>query len=234
MQVDWPSVFGYDSLEPAAHIALASSVPDPRSTAYDILGTTHVLAGGPLDEFAEGERPLTLIGNRGSAWVYQRARTLPIARLVYTAEVFPEPADAVSRIHSPDFDPAATVILDQATVCELGPAPISPGTAEIRSHEPAHWEIRTQSNEPAILVLAENAYPGWQVTVDGRPAEALTAYTSIRAVCVPSGEHIVEWRFNPRLYWLGAALTLGGLVLAGVSLIHARRSGSMPLPSSQR
>ena len=85
LAVEWPSIFGYDSLEPAATMALAASVPDPRSTAYDILGVSHVLAGGPLDEFAEGARGLTLVGQQGAAWVYSRARPLPLARLVYAA-----------------------------------------------------------------------------------------------------------------------------------------------------
>ena len=227
MQVGWPSVFGYDSLEPAAHVALASSVPDPRSTAYDILGATHVLAGGPLDEFTEGDRPLTLIGNQGSAWVYRRARPLPIARLAYVVEVIPEPAEAISRIHSAGFDPASTVILDKAADCDIGSAPLTPGTAEILGHESTRWEIRTRSDVAAIHVLAENAYPGWEATIDGQSAEVLTAYTSIRAVCVPSGEHIVEWRFNPRIYRLGVALTLSALILVGIALSRLRKARSL-------
>lgn len=213
MRVGWPSVFGYDSLEPAATIALASSVPDPRSTAYDILGATHVLAGGPLDDFSQGERGLTLAGQRGSAWVYARARPMPVARLVYAAEVIPDSNAAIARVHAPDFDPATTAILNEAAPCDPGPAPAAAGTAAVLAHEDTYWQIRTRSDAPALQILAENAYPGWRVLIDGQPAVALTAYTAIRAVCVPAGEHLVEWRFTPRLYGAGAAVSLFALIL---------------------
>jgi hypothetical protein len=224
IQVDWPSVFGYDSLEPAAHIALASSVPDPRSTAYDVLGAAYVLAGGPLDEFTEGERPLTLVGQNGSAWVYRRARPLPLARLVYRAEIIPDDAAAIARIHAADFDPATTATLPQAPPCDLGPLPDEAGTAEILEHEPTRWRIQTTGDAPGLLVLAENAYPGWRVTVDGQPAEPLTAYTSVRAVCVPAGEHLVEWSFMPRLYLAGGVVTLIVLLLLVAAVVLLWRS----------
>lgn len=223
IQVDWPSVFGYDSLEPAAHIALASSVPDPRSTAYDILGVTHVLAGVPLDDMTGGDRPLTLVDQQGSAWVYRRAVTLPIARLTYEAEVIPDGADAITRIHENGFDPATVAILDKEVSCVAGTSSENEGTAEIVSHEPTRWEIQTRSASPALLILAENAYPGWEVTVDGQAAEPLTAYTSIRAVCVPAGEHVVVWSFIPRLYVWGGVLTALSLMLVVVAALLERR-----------
>ncbi len=228
MQVGWPSVFGYDSLEPAAHIALAASVPDPRSTAYDVLGVSHVLSGVPLDEYTEGDQPLTLAGQQGAAWVYTRARALPLARLVYDAEIIPDAATAIDRIHADDFDPARTAILAAAAPCDLGPAPAASGTATIETHEATRWQIRTRSDAPALLVLAENAYPGWQVAVDGQASEPLTAYTSIRAVCVPAGEHVVEWIFAPRLYWLGAGISAGTLILLLLATLRLRRAARVP------
>ncbi|MFN2136665.1 MAG: hypothetical protein ACK2UK_11965, partial [Candidatus Promineifilaceae bacterium] len=98
MQVGLHSVFGYDSLEPAAHIALASSVPDPRSTAYDVLAARYVIAPTKLDDFAQGERPLTLLAHEGAAWIYERGRPLEVARLVYDSEVFADLAAAVERL----------------------------------------------------------------------------------------------------------------------------------------
>ena len=223
LAVEWPSIFGYDSLEPAATMALAASVPDPRSTAYDILGVSHVLAGGPLDEFTEGARGLTLVGQQGAAWVYSRARPLPLARLVYAAEVIADDATAVARVHEPGFDPATTALLSADPGCALGPAPAALGAAEVVGHEATHWTIRTTADAPGLLVLAENAYPGWEVTIDGAPAEGLTAYTAIRAVCVPAGAHTVEWHFRPRLYLVGAALSLVALLLLGTAIVALRR-----------
>ena len=218
MQVGLHSVFGYDSLEPADHIALASSVPDPRSTAYDILAARYVIAPTELNDFDDGDRSLTLLSHEGAAWVYERARPLPVAHLVYGMEVIPDAATAVQRVHDPDFDPAATAILATEPSCELGPAPDVAGTAEILETAPGHWLIETDSASPALLVLAETAYPGWQVAIDGVTAEALTAYTTLKAVCVPAGVHEISWNYVPTVYWLGGIFTIVALLLVLVAI----------------
>ncbi len=224
MQVGLNSVFGYDSLEPANHIALASSVPDPRSSAYDVLGARYVIAPTELEQYGDGERPLTLLEQKGSTWVYERARPLSVARLVYAAEVIADNAAAVTRIHQPDFDPQTTAILATAAVCELGSALAEEGTAEIVAAEPGYWQIHTESEAPALLILAETDYPGWRVTVDGQPAENLTTYTTLRAVCVASGSHEVAWTYVPLIYMVGGLITLLALVLVALALYRWRQS----------
>ncbi len=213
MQVGLHSVFGYDSLEPAAHLALASSVPDPRSSAYDLLAARYVIAPTELKDFNEGDRPLTLLVQQGAAWVYERARPMPVARLVYEVDVIAGAEEAVMRVHQPDFDPWTTALLAADPGCALGPAPRTAGTAEIVESEPGRWRIKTDSEAAALLVLAETAYPGWQAAVDGRPAETLTAYTTLKSLCVPAGVHEVVWTYVPTIYQVGGLITMAALLL---------------------
>jgi hypothetical protein len=231
-QVGLASVFGYNALEVGANTAFASSVTDPRSTAYDILGAGTVVATAPLQGVEEGERPLQLLGNTDRVWVYQRGRTLPLARLVTQAEIIPDAAQATARVHQPDFDPATTAILETEPECAL-PDGASEGTpalsadaasaaevAVISEKANGFWEIETDSPTPALLVLSETAYPGWRVYVDGVEQEWQTAYTAVRATCVPAGEHTIEWRYQPRSYAIGGLLSLLGLVLVGTAVYH--------------
>ena len=146
-----------------------------------------------------------------------------MARLVYAAEVIADDAAAVARVHQPDFDPATTAILSTDAGCALGPAPAALGAAEVVSHEATHWTIRATTTAPALLVLSENAYPGWEVTIDGAPAAWQTAYTALRAVCVPAGEHHVEWHFRPRVYLVGGGFSLLALLLLGAAIVSLRR-----------
>ncbi len=105
-QVGLKSVFGYNTLEPEATIALAASQPDPRSQAYDVLSIGYVLTTVPQEHYVDGDWPLQLIGNTDNVWVYERSRILPHARLVNQFEVIPETDRALDRINQPDFDPA--------------------------------------------------------------------------------------------------------------------------------
>jgi hypothetical protein len=212
------SVFGYNTLQVAALQTLYEYIPDPRNAAYDILGASYVFTSSEIaSQFTEGDDILELVEQTGSAWVYRRANVLPIVRLVYGAEVVEEQMAAVERVHQPEFDPAAVAILDQAPPCDLI-LPDSPGAATVLDERPGYWLIETESSAPALLLLSETAYPGWQVRVDGETAAPLIAYTAIRAVCVPAGTHQVEWRFNPPIFKVGAvisALALGLVVTAG-------------------
>ncbi len=59
---------------------------------------------------------------------------------------------------------------------------------------------------PGLLVLSEIVYPGWQVWVDGQPAQMETVYGLLRAVTLAAGEHTISFVFRPLWGWLGAAI----------------------------
>ena len=223
-EVEMRSVFGYNALETSAYQRFVGSVADPRATTYDILGAAYVVSQVPVDEYLDGDRPLTLLQTRAGAWVYQRGRVLPIARLVTNYEVIADETAAVNRIHAPDFDPGRTVILAQEPDCPVGADAATAG-ATIVEERNGYWRIETNSDTPALLVLSESAYPGWRVRVDGETAESLTAYTLIRAVCVPAGAHVVEWSFEPGIFKIGGVISALGLLLVGLAVWRVRGYG---------
>jgi hypothetical protein len=223
-QVGLSSVFGYNALEIGANAAFAASVPDPRSTAYDVLGAGYVLSYVPLDQFSDGQRPLELVDHTDHVWLYRRGRSLPLARLVFRAEVIEDAVAATARIHEPGFDPQAIVILERATDCQLPASRPKPGTARVVEQRDGYWRIETDSSTPALLVLSETSYPGWKVTVSGMPADAITAYSTIRAVCIPAGKHTVVWEYSASIYLVGGAITLLTLLVLGIAVFRIRET----------
>jgi uncharacterized membrane protein YfhO len=74
-----------------------------------------------------------------------------------------------------------------------------------------------------VLVLADNWYPGWQATLDGKPIDIVRADAAIRGVALPAGSHRIEMRYRPaRLGW-ATALTLAAGCLAGWLAVRALR-----------
>lgn len=216
------SLFGYSPLEIGVNNRFIASVPDPRATTYDILGAAYVVSNQPQQRFAEGEGALALLGSTERAWVYRRARPLPVARLVGGVEIIPDEAAAIARVHQPGFDPATTVILAQPPDCELDGGQRG-GTAVVTAQSDGYWRIETGSDAAALLVLAETAYPGWRVWIDGQEAAWQTAYTAVRAVCLPPGTHVVEWRFRPLIFWQGGIVSLLALLLLGTAVWRITR-----------
>ncbi len=222
-QLGLDSVFGYNALEVGRYAALVGSVPDPRATSFDLLGATHVVAPVPLDQFTGGERPLTLVAQAGQTWIYSRSRPLPEARLTGRAEVIANPAQAIERLHQPEFDPTTAAIVDRPVDCAAGGEPA--GHVEIVEKRPGYWRIAVEADRPALLAVGETAYPGWRAAVDGQPVDWVTTYGALRGVCVPAGRHEVVWTFRPNSLFIGGLISLlGWFFLAGWWWV-GRRSG---------
>ncbi len=83
-------------------------------------------------------------------------------------------------------------------------------------------QILVNVQGPGVLHLAEVTYPGWQVTVDGEPAELLEAYNLIRAVELEPGSHSVIFDFQPVKIYTGGLISLTTFFL-GVILINLKR-----------
>ena len=117
------------------------------------------------------------------------------------------------KLLSDSFDLPNVLILDE-------PSPISPqfgkGSVEIISYKPQEVIIKTKSEEPKLLFLSDNFYPGWKAEVDGEKTGILRANYTFRAVPLIGGEHTVRFYYDSDLFKLGlitSAISLGAVVL---------------------
>ena len=50
-----------------------------------------------------------------------------------------------------------------------------------------------------LAVFSEVYYPeGWQISIDGEPAEMIRVNYTLRALPVPEGTHTISFRFDPQ------------------------------------
>ena len=103
------------------------------------------------------------------------------------------------------------------------PVPASPRLPISLHDTPNHVTIHLTADRPGYLVLADTWYPGWQATVDGRPAPILRVYTAFRAVPVGAGEHTVEMAYRPGSVRVGAVLSVAALAVLAVGLLWTSR-----------
>lgn len=73
-------------------------------------------------------------------------------------------------------------------------------TVELYDYRVNRLTYRTFSNSDGLAVFSEIFYDGWTPYIDGVEAVPLRADYVLRGVVVPSGEHIVEWKFTPKHY----------------------------------
>jgi uncharacterized membrane protein YfhO len=75
-----------------------------------------------------------------------------------------------------------------------------------------------------MVVLSDTFFPGWRARVDGQPAEIFQVNAAMRGVLVPKGTHSVTMRYRPASVYLGAALSLLG-VLGAIAVAFVGRRG---------
>ena len=106
--------------------------------------------------------------------------------------------------------------------------------AEVTAYEPDRVAVLARTNRPALLVLADNMYEGWEATVGGEPTEILRTNHTFRGVLLPAGEHTVEFVFRPRALYSGLYISLGAFLLLlayGLLLLRRARRRESPDPA---
>ncbi|MFV1995666.1 MAG: YfhO family protein, partial [Verrucomicrobiales bacterium] len=118
----------------------------------------------------------------------------------------------------------------RGTMPALAPAvPGTPVPGEVRflDYRPREVALEVTSRAPALLVLNDSFYPGWEATVDGHESPIYRANLLFRAIEVPAGRSRVLFTYRPRPWRLGLGLALLGLGLAGAGF-------ALRLPRSPR
>ena len=164
--------------------------------------------------------------------IYENLKAAPRAFLARQAIPFSNLAELVATLESPEFDPRTTVLLEDP---EAPPAQqtTQENRVQFRLDEPDEIVLEVEASASAYLVLADTFFPGWRATIDGRPTPIYRANFFARAVYVPSGKHLVTFRYRPRSFRIGAwiAAVLGLLGLVGCLLCRRRRPFQLTTPT---
>ncbi len=84
------------------------------------------------------------------------------------------------------------------------------GEIELKEYRPNYLRYDyTLTGGSAVAVFSEIFYDkGWQAYLDGEPCDSFRADYLLRAMVLPEGQHVVEWRFRAPNWGLAEAITL--------------------------
>ncbi len=184
------------------HVALpdqrgfSTLAPSYHSLLTNMLGLRFIATGVPIEEIDKNLKPgeWALIAKTKDGFVYENPDALPRVMLAARAEK----ADFDQLLKDgkwPDFDPRATVLLEQAPDAQQ--AERRSGAARISSHRNTAIEIDVDAPDGGWLVLNDPFMPWWFATLDGAPVVIERANVLFRAVAIPPGSHHVAFRFRP-------------------------------------
>ncbi len=113
---------------------------------------------------------------------------------------------------APIFEPVTTDPPPTTTV-----EPTRPG--------PGRWRIRANGTQPALVVVAEAWFPGWEARVDGQKVAVVEADGGFLGVPVDAGDHLVTLEYRRPAAAVAGRWVTGAtlLTLAGLALRRYRR-----------
>ncbi len=85
---------------------------------------------------------------------------------------------------------------------------------DLQSFSPAHWSFHMNSSVADTLILLQNEYPGWKVSVNGREVTPLRYQGTFLSIPVSAGDHNVEFVYQPKMVIFAFYLSL--VVLCGL------------------
>lgn len=143
--------------------------------------------------------------------VYRVADPFERAWLVSNVEVIPADSQATDRLASDEFDLRHTAVLPQPLDARLDTE--AAGSVSVKKISPTHLQVSVNTLGDQLLIVSQIYYPGWQVSIDGRPARLLRVNVVQQGVVVPTGEHMVDLMFWPETFSTGLALSVLALLL---------------------
>jgi hypothetical protein len=127
-----------------------------------------------------------------------------------------------------DHDAVPGTLAEGAPVPALPPTGVPDPRATVRwlDDSPERVSLQVTAQQGGLLVLRDTFYPGWSVTVDGKPAAALRADVLFRAIPLPSGgsePHDVTLTFRSLPFERGIVVTSLAVFLTAVLAAIPRR-----------
>ncbi|MBD2411629.1 YfhO family protein [Nostoc calcicola FACHB-3891] len=166
----------------------------------DILGAKYIINTNPKDSKA----PVQVTENRSA---------LPIYRIYRSYEVVSQHNGAIAMLKNEKFDYKSTVILNKQPNFKsventaLSLQTLAPEEVTLQAQYPNQVKLLAKSQKPAILVFADQIYPGWSAFVNDVKVPVMEADTLFKAVVIPAGISTVVFQYRPTSFTIGLIIS---------------------------
>lgn len=151
-----------------------------------------------------GTEPAFTSGRTSLRWVIDN---LPLIWAVRDYRIASNETEVIELMRDTEFHPGDYVILEDRPADLESVVPGTRPHTELVSLGPIRKIIRTKSDQPGLLVIAENFHPGWQATLDGEPTTIHRANYTAQALYLPAGEHEFTLLYLPISLVAGAGIS---------------------------
>ena len=165
-----------------------------RKPEFETYGVLNMLNAKYIVYGQEANNVITNPAANGNAWFVKEIVKVSSAN---------EELKKVGEVNTKD------VAVVQSTVDSRQLTVDSTATIKITEFKPKYIKYESQSGVDGLAVFSEIYYPkGWHAFIDGKETEILRADYVLRALEIPAGKHVIEFKFEPKPYVIGNKVTL--------------------------
>ena len=196
-------------------------------------------AGGDMSKVDRNAFPvLNMLNTRYFILPLQDGSTVPVFNpYAYGNAWFVGDVDYVNNANEEidvlhDINPLHTAVVDKrfAEQVKITASPDSLSSIVLKEYQPNALKYEVDSKNGGVVVFSEIYYPGWISTIDGEEVEHGRADYILRAMNVPAGKHVIEFKFDPKslhttetIAYIAFALLALGVVAVMISEYKKRK-----------
>ena len=113
------------------------------------------------------------------------------------------------------FDPKSTAVIDKRFSDQIiNVLDSNTGNITLLEYRPNYLKYNSESVNEGIAIFSEIYYDkGWNAYIDGEKKSHFRANYVLRGMKIPSGNHIVEFKFEPLTYKIGETISLTSSII---------------------
>ncbi|MEW2921958.1 YfhO family protein [Muricauda sp. ANG21] len=101
-------------------------------------------------------------------------------------------------------------------------------------YRPNYLKYESSNGNEGFAVFSEMYYPsGWHAYIDGIPEQHYKVDYALRGIKVPSGQHVIEFKFEPQVVETGSKITLAACILLGLIIVGGVGYSFVPKKSKE-
>ena len=157
--------------------------------------------------------------------IYLNPYFVPRAYLVFSWESFSTDNSLesdkylIKRMMADDFLPGQMAIVEKQDLPVWQTQAELRGEVEIDKWRSGYIELQAETKKPALLVVSNSYYPGWQARVDSQPVEIVRTNYIYQGIFLLPGRHKVELVYQPTYGRVGMVISLSTLALLFVCAV---------------
>ncbi|MDB4969707.1 MAG: conserved rane protein of unknown function [Myxococcales bacterium] len=187
-----------------------------ESPIVDLLSVSYVVA--PRDRPIAAPGFLRVFAGDDGIDVWHNVDAYPRAFVVYRAQRVDGEAAAARAVAERSWKPSRVAIVEEAVdlpAPDGSPSPLATTPVRFVREGPTTLTLEVPLERPGMLIITEPWYPGWRVTVDGKPATLHRVDYALRGVRLDAGTHEVDFEITSMPLRAGAVVTMLALLVAG-------------------